>query len=243
MTDSSNSERIGRDVYASLIAREVERALLRHDGDIQPPLLTSAGQIAGMVAAAVAFLPATHQQAVFAIQHRLPDLASEFIRVLAADAMRRLDGSAAESGTAFLAAAATEADEPAIPTAPGRDDALDSMLIEEWAGNVAGQTHLEKKLRIPRSTLHIWKRRNEVVALRSGRCKHVFPLAQFVDGRPAPGIRDVLSIISNRRLAWFWLSNPCPDLDGRVPIELLKQELVAEVISAARKFVAGTQSA
>ena len=235
MTNSSNGERIGRDVYASVIAREVERALLRHDGDIQPPLLTSAGQIAGMVAAAVAFLPATHQQAVFAIQHRLPDLASEFIRVLAADAMRRLDGSAAESGTAFLAAAATEADEPAIPTAPGRDDALDSMLIEEWAGNVAGQTHLEKKLRIPRSTLHIWKRRNEVV--------DVFPLAQFVDGRPAPGIRDVLSIISNRRLAWFWLSNPCPDLDGRVPIELLKQELVAEVISAARKFVAGTQSA
>src|SRR5262245_48778078 len=134
MASSSNGEVIDRDVYASFIASEVERALLRHDGDIQPPLLTSAGKIAGMVAAAVALLPATHQQAVFAIQDRLPDLASEFIRVLAADAMRRLDESAAEGRTAFLAALATEAVEPTTPKAPRRDDAIDSMLIEEWAG-------------------------------------------------------------------------------------------------------------
>lgn len=49
------------------------------------------------------------------------------------------------------------------------------------------------------------------MALRKGGRKHVFPLAQLVDGRPAMGISEVLAAISNPRLAWFWLTRPCPD--------------------------------
>ena len=72
-------------------------------------------------------------------------------------------------------------------TARNQTDDLESMLIEDWAGRVAGSTYLEENLRIARSTLHRWQRRNEVVALRKGGRKHVFPLAQFVDGRPVAG--------------------------------------------------------
>ena len=111
------------------------------------------------------------------------------------------------------------------------------MLIEDWAGRVAGSTYLDENLHIPRSTLHRWQKRNEVVALRKGGRKHVFPLAQFVDGRPVPGISEVLSLIANPRLAWFWLVRPSPDLDGRVPIEMLRQDLVDAVIVAARGFL------
>ncbi|TIL97515.1 MAG: hypothetical protein E5Y74_36480, partial [Mesorhizobium sp.] len=93
------------------------------------------------------------------------------------------------------------------PSLPKSDD-LESMLIEDWAGRVAGSTYLEENLRIARSTLHRWQRRGEVIALRKGGRKHVFPLAQFVDGRPVAGIRDVLSLISNPRLAWLWLTRP-----------------------------------
>ena len=73
-----------------------------------------------------------------------------------------------------------------------------------------------------------------MVALRKGGRKHVFPLAQFVDGRPVPGISDVLSAITSPRLAWFWLSRPSPELDGRVPIEMLREDMVDDVVQAAR---------
>ncbi|TGS35529.1 hypothetical protein EN823_14475, partial [bacterium M00.F.Ca.ET.180.01.1.1] len=99
-----------------------------------------------------------------------------------------------------------------------RTNDLQSVLIEDWAGEVAGSTFLEEHFRIPRSTLHRWQRRGEVIGLRKGGRKHVFPLAQFVAGRPVPGISEVLSAITNPRLAWFWLTRPSPELDGRVPI-------------------------
>jgi len=63
---------------------------------------------------------------------------------------------------------------------------------------------------------------------------HVFPLAQFIDGRPVPGINDVLSAIPNSRLAWFWLTRPSPALDDRVPIEMLREDQVEDVIRVAR---------
>ncbi|TIL63077.1 MAG: DUF2384 domain-containing protein, partial [Mesorhizobium sp.] len=71
---------------------------------------------------------------------------------------------------------------------------------------------------------------------RKGGRKHVFPLAQFVDGRPAAGIRELLAVIANPRLAWFWLTRPSPDLDGRTPLEMLKHDRVREVMLAARDF-------
>ncbi|MEO8560366.1 MAG: hypothetical protein ABI439_14940, partial [Rhodospirillales bacterium] len=111
-----------------------------------------------------------------------------------------------------------------------------SVLIEDWAGEVAGSTYLEENFRIPRSTLHRWQKRSEVIALRKGGRKHVFPLAQFIDGRPAPGISEVLSLIANRRLAWSWLNRPSAELDGRTPIEMLKQDMVQDVVKAARRF-------
>ncbi|MGX8010448.1 antitoxin Xre/MbcA/ParS-like domain-containing protein [Mesorhizobium sp. ORM8.1] len=111
---------------------------------------------------------------------------------------------------------------------------LQSMLIEDWAGEVAGSTYLEERLRIPRSTLHRWQRRGEVVALRKGGRKHVFPLAQFIDGRPVPGISEVLSAIPNPRIAWLWLTRPSPELDGRAPIEMLRKDEVEDVIRSAR---------
>ncbi|TIU36060.1 MAG: DUF2384 domain-containing protein, partial [Mesorhizobium sp.] len=48
------------------------------------------------------------------------------------------------------------------------------------------------------------------------------------------GISDVLSAIANPRLAWFWLTRPAPELNGRVPIEMLREDKVADVVRAAR---------
>ncbi|MER8927728.1 hypothetical protein [Mesorhizobium sp. M0859] len=180
--------------------------------------------------AAADLLSAPPQQT---IHHDLTALASEFVRRLAAEAVRR-------SNESDEAAPLTVRIEGArgCTVLKARDQQGDSLRIEDWAGAVAGPTYLEAHFGIPRSTLHWWQRHNDVVALRKGARKHVFPLAQFIDGRPAPGIRQVLSLIVNPRPAWLWLISPSPRLDGRIPIEMLRQDLAAEVIWAARDFSA-----
>ena len=222
---------------ANFVAGEVERALVRHDEAIDTPTLISASRIAGSVAATFALLSPTQQLAIGAMQGELSGLASEFVHALASEAARRSKTGAADAAKENPPATrAADIERLASPGARNRADDLESMLIEDWAGRVAGSTYLDENLHIPRSTLHRWQKRNEVVALRKGGRKHVFPLAQFVDGRPAPGISEVLSLIANPRLAWFWLTRPSPDLDGRIPIEMLRQDLVDAVIVAARGF-------
>ncbi|RUZ18568.1 hypothetical protein EN953_34865, partial [Mesorhizobium sp. M7A.F.Ca.CA.001.04.1.1] len=189
-----------QDDFAEMVAEDVERALAHYDEAINKPTMVSVGKIAGSIASAVTLLSPKHRRAIDAIHADLPGLASKFVRALAAEAARR-----SEAGIAGVTNPPTtplaDVEPPSLP----KSDDLESMLIEDWAGRVAGSTYLEEHLRIARSTLHRWQRRGEVIALRKGGRKHVFPLAQFVDGRPVAGIRDVLSLITNPRLAWLWL--------------------------------------
>ncbi|MCA0276320.1 MAG: DUF2384 domain-containing protein [Proteobacteria bacterium] len=157
----------------------------------------------------------------------LAGLASQFIHALAAEASRLANEEGRSAGQ-------PEVKLPLLGQTRSAD--LESSVIEDWAGRVAGATYLEGTLRIPRSTLHRWHRCNEVVALRKGRQRHVYPLAQFVDGRPASGIREVLQRIPNPRNAWFWMVQASPELNGRTPIELLRQDIVTEVVLAAEKY-------
>ncbi|RUX76592.1 DUF2384 domain-containing protein [Mesorhizobium sp. M7A.F.Ca.US.006.04.2.1] len=223
-----------QDDFAEMVAEDVERALAHYDEAINKPTMVSVGKIAGSIASAVTLLSPKHQRAIDAIHADLPGLASKFVRALAAEAARR-----SEAGIAGVTNPPTtplaDVEPPSLP----KSDDLESMLIEDWAGRVAGSTYLEEHLRIARSTLHRWQRRGEVIALRKGGRKHVFPLVQFVDGRPVAGIRDVLSLITNPRLAWLWLTRPSAQLDGRVPIDLLRQDQVDEVVEAARIFAPG----
>ncbi|MER9330764.1 hypothetical protein [Mesorhizobium sp. M0488] len=227
---------ITQDDFAAMVAEHVERALARYDEAINKPTMVSVGKIAGSIASAVTLLSPKHQRAIDTIHADLPGLASKFVRALAAEAARR-----GEAGTATSppAASLTDVDGRALPSLRNQSDDLESMLIEDWAGRVAGSTYLEDNLHIARSTLHRWQRRGDVVALRKGGRKHVFPLAQFVDGRPVAGISGVLSLIGNQRLAWLWLTRPSAELNGRIPIDLLRQDQVEEVVEAARVFAPG----
>ncbi|RUW64431.1 antitoxin Xre/MbcA/ParS toxin-binding domain-containing protein [Mesorhizobium sp. M4B.F.Ca.ET.049.02.1.2] len=219
---------VSQDALADLVAEAVQQALIQHGIVLDTQTLVSASTIAGSLAAAVPFLPQAQRLAIGPFKGECAALAPEIFRRL---------GEFARGGSA----SANRADDgpmPAIaaPSSAKRTNDLQSALIEDWAGEVAGSTFLEEHFRIPRSTLHRWQRRNEVIALRKGGRKHVFPLAQFVDGRPASGISEVMSAIGNPRLAWFWLTRPSPQLRGRIPIEVLKQDMVCDVVSAARKF-------
>ncbi|MER9755985.1 hypothetical protein NKJ46_21435 [Mesorhizobium sp. M0166] len=210
--------------FANAVAVEIERVLARQGKVTNSDAVVAAGRIAGAVAAAVALLAPTDIRAIDTMQERLPGMASRFVRILAAEAAER-------SARTRLSSAHRAQGTDVQPVGSGD---LDAMRVEDWAGRVAGSTFLQQNLGISRSTLHRWQRSGTVVALRTGGRKHVFPLAQFVDGRPAPGIKEVLSAMPEPRHAWAWLIGPAPGLAGRTPIEMLRQDLVAEVVLAAQ---------
>ncbi|PWJ83840.1 hypothetical protein C8D77_1393 [Mesorhizobium loti] len=163
-------------------------------------------------------------------------VAAELLGRLEAEVARRLNSTAIE-----IASRPRPADHP-LGHPILKDFPKEGARIAEWAGPVAGSTHLERRFGIPRSTLHWWQRHNDVVAFRRGSRKHVFPLAQFIDGRPMPGIRQVLCSISDPRLAWLWLISPSPLLKGHVPIELLREGMNTEAVASAAQAISLIES-
>ena len=85
------------------------------------------------------------------------------------------------------------------------------------------------------STLHDWQKRGAVIGLLKGERKHVYPLAQFIDGRPIEGMAQITKVIPNPRAAWLWLTRPHPTEDGTPPLERLKEGRIAEVAAAAER--------
>lgn len=106
-------------------------------------------------------------------------------------------------------------------------------LADDWAGPVAGPTMIERHFGIPRSTLYRWQKRQEVVWLntRTSR-KPVFPLRQFVDGRPVDGIPEIVQTFKDPRAAWQWLVKPNDKLEEAIPLEKLIEGDTASVILA-----------
>ena len=114
-------------------------------------------------------------------------------------------------------------------------DYATSRRLEDWAGPVAGPGELERDFGTKRSTLHDWQKRGAIIGLLRGERKHVYPLAQFIDGRPIEGMSRITKIITNPRAAWLWLNRPHASAEGASPLECLKQGRVAEVAAAAER--------
>lgn len=102
---------------------------------------------------------------------------------------------------------------------------------EEWAGEVAGPTVIEREYGIARSTLYKWQRDGHVIALAKGRRKFAFPLRQFVDGRPVPRIKELTERFQSHRDAWVWLCKIHSEL-GEAPIERLRRGDENSVLAA-----------
>lgn len=200
-----------REELSSLIAKEVLRVLAHYNEAAKLPSLAFSAVGAGEEATAAPFAQAAPQTA-----HSDPNIGKG----------------------AFVIVKTGNRHEPTIQEGLHQWCNLESLRIEDWAGPVSGATFIERHFGIPRSTLHWWQRHKDVVALQKGARKHVFPLTQFIDGRPTPGMRQVLSLIVNHKLAWLWLTRPSPCLDGRVPIDMLRQDQTEQVIQAAQDFSA-----
>jgi len=214
-----------------LVASEVSDALTRYEPGLAKAAAANTAQIVATVAAAVIGLSPSQQKRLKSRSGDLTDMITAWAR-----------GDKADDRIEIPAPAKVEPRKGAgfgelVDIEEGRrrlaDYALD-IPLEDWAGPLAGSSTLMEDMGIARSTLHDWQRRGEVVALLKGSRKHVFPLAQFVDGRPAQGIRDILAIVDSSRRAWFWMVKPSPLLGDKRPIDLLKLDRRQEVVEAAR---------
>ncbi|MCT9000447.1 MbcA/ParS/Xre antitoxin family protein [Chelativorans intermedius] len=235
VSPNSQTERRDRNI-ADRVAAKVTNALKTEKG-FGPGSLALSALIAGEVAEVVARLPAEQRQELNAHSAELKQR------------IRRLFESFGRGQSGKISLGIPDEIEPskgeglgAIVTSEQGREGLAAIAVhrklEDWAGRVAGATELSRNLGVARSSLNRWQHEGDVIGLLKGTRKHVYPVEQFIDGRPALGIRDIIKLAKSERTAWLWLSQRNPVLGGRKPIDLLKQDRVSEVVDAAAAYFA-----
>lgn len=213
-------EELEAEIYDSVLS-----ILGQQDPAVRLPAAKAASSLAAVIASQIAVQTQATQRAFASIEDELSDYAVDFVDHLIGDATKALNGKLTSARTRVR----------------GVERKGTVHLADDWAGPVSGPTDIERFFGIPRSTLYRWQKLNEVVSIetRSSR-KPVFPLKQFVDGRPAKGIADAISIVGSPRSAWLWLLGH--EFDGKSGLDLLLEGHVAKVLDAAKRHVAAEQS-
>lgn len=219
--------RLSRDIFRSRlakreeleiqIAKQIGELLREHDPTLHLPGIRTASGLAAMIAAQIAVQPQSVQRSMASLEDHLTELATDFVANVVETAQSNLD----QGIKRFYAAA------------PINRDGL--QLPDDWAGPVAGPSLIEKHFGINRSTLHRWHKRGDCIALNAKTSKKpVFPLKQFLDGRPVDGLAQVITVFGDQREAWQWLIAPNTELDDEPPIDLLIEGEQDRVIELAR---------
>ncbi|TAK71330.1 MAG: hypothetical protein EPO13_00410 [Actinomycetota bacterium] len=93
----------------------------------------------------------------------------------------------------------------------------------------------------PISRQAVSKRRN-LLALRTGSGRVVYPAFQFAAGSVVPGLAEVLDAVPDSAVSrWTlasWLVSPAAGLDGSTPVEALRRNESARVVELARQWAA-----
>lgn len=210
------------------------RVLARHNPGLSQVALAVTGKVVAAVTAAAARLPIEQQHQIAADDEQFAKAAAAMVAKMAARQPDRLAEVLIEKPVEASRGAGLG---ELLNIEEGRRRLADAAIparLEDWAGPVAGPGEIEKLFGTKRSTLHDWHKRGAVIGLLKGERKHVFPLAQFVDGRPVEGMPQVTKIIRNPRAAWLWLIQSKPSVGG-MPLEMLKRGHLDEVLAAAER--------
>jgi hypothetical protein len=126
---------------------------------------------------------------------------------------------------------------PVVSASEGRR-LLDAITVDEdradWIeSDLVGANELVERLGISRGTLDNWRKANRIVALRKGLRNFLYPLRQFEQRRPVPGLDRVVPFFASHEETWEWLVAPNRMTDGKPPIEKLRDGDVPMVASAA----------
>lgn len=91
-----------------------------------------------------------------------------------------------------------------------------------------------------RQSVHNLLRKGRVIGWEGTKRGFVFPAEQLDErGRPLNGLGGVVPHFEGHYSAWCWLRDGHDALDGARPIDLLRQNDVARVESAARGYAQG----
>jgi len=219
---------------SSTAVADVVKVLSRHNPGLSKTALAATSRVMAAVSAVAARLPAEQQRRIAAADQELT-LAIE-TAVVGVAAKHRADLTE------------LKIDKPVeVSKGAGLGKLVDieegrrrlaryatPVRLEDWAGPVAGPSEIERTFGTKRSTLHDWQKRGAIIGLLKGERKHVFPLAQFVDGRPVEGMPQITKIIGNPRVAWQWLIQPKPSIGG-TPLDTLKKGGFEKVLAAAMR--------
>jgi len=116
-------------------------------------------------------------------------------------------------------------------------DASATLSVSDWAGRVVNVQHLVNQLALSPGDVERWAAQGALIAIDVQNQGLVYPLEQFAQNRPIPGIADVLRIIGDPKVAWFWLLTPRAATEEPAPIILLKAGNLERVrVLAKRDF-------
>ncbi|MCO5145370.1 MAG: MbcA/ParS/Xre antitoxin family protein [Aquamicrobium sp.] len=223
--------RLSRDIHKAKLARRedlegqlvhlVERALKKHDPTALPTSVRVAARLTAVIASQIVTQTQVVQRTLLTLEDDISEYGTEFVSQLLREGQKAKERRV-ERFTA------------SPPFAPANSDPV--QLADDWAGPVAGPTAIERYYGIPRSTLYRWQKLNEAVALGTRTSsKPVFPLKQFVDGRPAAGIAELIQIFGDARKAWQWLVQPHHDFEGHPPLDALINGKIEQVLDSSRR--------
>jgi len=224
---------------------DVREALAKRNPDAPAAAIESAGRLMAAVAEAVVRLPLERQRVLLSHRSEVGAAFDQFFTQLERQFTARTESVTEEDVRVRLQPTRREqAKGPGLGARLSRDEGrrrlagyAEALTLEDWAGPVAGPNELERQYGIKRSTLQDWRRSGAVIGLLKGVRKHVFPVAQFVDGRPVQGLADVQEIVGDARTAWLWLVEPGASED-RTPLSRLRRGEVNDVLDAARDVFA-----
>lgn len=208
--------------------------LARHNPGISRATLKGKSKVVAAVTAAAVRLSDEQQRRILAHENMLAETMESVVADLAdkgADQLIRIETDKP------VEVSKGEGLGDLLDEAEGRrriDAIVQPVRLEDWAGPVAGPGEIERKFGTRRSTLHEWQKRGAIIGLLKGARKHVFPLAQFVDGRPMEGMSEVARVIGNPRTAWQWLIQSKPSIGG-TPLERLRKGHISQVVEAAER--------
>ena len=208
----------GRPILEHALIDAVSKLLIEYDPTIRKSALRVASKLAGYIASSIAVQTQAVQRAFPTVEDGLEEFARAFVAHIVAEAQGRFDPRLDR----FKA------------TPPPAVSQAHLSTPTDWAGPVAGPTVIERHFGISRSTLYRWQKYDEVIALKTGSSRFVFPLKQFVDARPADGIAALIATFGDHRVAWQWLMAPNDKFGENSPIDALLSGKVAVVVDAAR---------
>jgi hypothetical protein len=114
------------------------------------------------------------------------------------------------------------------------------LLAEE--GGVISDAEFAHRLHLKsRQTVHNYRDAGKIFAVPKGSRNFVYPAWQIQGGALLPGLEAVLAVLRQKKktspagIALFFLT-PAEALDGKRPLDLLRQSETAEVIRHAQRY-------